>query len=155
MTRRWPLVLLGAAFMLTAGCATTPATPEVGDVIAGVSDEAACNAQGGAMSRHRDEPLACIRYFAPEDVAACHAQGGKIQRMDPIRPPICVIRYDDAKACTDGTACQSGICLAESSDGPPQPAADGRVHGRCATTNVVPSCGYWIENGVAKGGVCF
>ncbi|HRE42632.1 MAG TPA: hypothetical protein PKY87_01525 [Terricaulis sp.] len=82
--------------------------------------------------------------------AQCAAQGGQLERVGRAQTLQCVITYADAgAACSDGSACQAGRCIAE-----PQEDAQAPVKGQCQATNQQFGCYSTIVNGSVTTTIC-
>jgi len=88
------------------------------------------------------------------DPAACAKAGGELKPVCRMQRPMCLITFSDAgKACSDGSDCGSGRCVAGPADMPP-PLPSVPVKGICAATNDPCGCYQRIEDGLAQPTIC-
>lgn len=84
----------------------------------------------------------------------CTSKGGEMGRQGMAGGYMCVISYADAgKSCTDGSECESGICLVDS-DKSHFNLQSQNVTGVCKADNIPFGCYTTIENGKIGHGLC-
>lgn len=86
-----------------------------------------------------------------ETQAECEAEGGTWKQWGLIMESSCNIPTSDAqKPCTDGSQCESGVCLAGESGNP-----ERQVQGTCyGWQRLLGGCFTFIEEGKIDGAVC-
>lgn len=85
------------------------------------------------------------------DPAACAKAGGQLTPVCRMQKPMCLIAFKDAgKACSDGSECGSGRCLA----GDPKGTGAAPATGVCAKTNDPCGCYARVTNGAVQPAIC-
>jgi hypothetical protein len=130
-----------AAFTIAAACAPTPAAAP-----APADPAPAAPAAEAAPTPEQSPAPAPIA-----DEASCKTAGGDWRRVCRMGKPACVVTYKDAgEACTDGSQCEGGKCVAEITTATPGAAAAGQ----CVINSDPCGCKTLITDGKAAASLC-
>jgi hypothetical protein len=137
------LLLLAIALIAAACTAPTPPEQPAAAPFIGIDNKPLVMADG-TIDNAVQEALTA----SPD---ACAKAGGALAPVCRMQSQMCVITFADAgAACTDGSGCASGRCMAKEA----MANAGQPVTGMCAATNDPCGCYTRIEDGVAQPTIC-